>query len=414
MNRPLPLKRYVEFYSGAAFPQDEQGRQDGELPFIKVSDLACPDREITTAESTVDVATARRLGARPAPPGTVVFPKVGAALLTNRRRILGNTAVFDNNVMGFRPRPPSDPRWFYYWSTTLDMSELANPGALPSVTVGQVGRMTLSVPEERVQRAVADYLGSETARIDTLIDRKQRFIDLLLEKRTALITHAVTKGLDPDVEMKDSGAQWLGQVPAHWEVKPNKYLLRLHQRTVGETGADYVLLSLTLKGLIRREMDGTGKWPSSFDTYQSVKTGELVFCLFDVDETPRTVGLAQEPGMVTGAYTVAECLPGSVARYVYYLFLSFDSDKRLKPLYSGLRKVIRPDRFLAAKMPAPSVAEQRAIVQYLDEQTTKIDGLVDKTRRSIDLLREYRTALISAAVTGQIDIPGAEASEEVS
>ena len=117
--------------------------------------------------------------------------------------------------------------------------------------------------------------------------------------------------------------------------------------------------------------------------------------------------------MVTGAYTVARCLDGVDPKYIYYLFVSFDSDKRLKPLYSGLRKVIRPGTFLHAKMPAPPHDEQRAIVAYLDSMLDRIDKLVERTRCSIDLLLEYRNAIISAAVTGQLDVPGTEDTEEV-
>lgn len=385
----------------------------GPIPWVRIEDFDGMYVEGSRSSQGVSDNTVAEMNLKVFPAGTVLCSCSCSMGATAIARV---PLVSNQTFIGVTPHDRLESRYLFYLlaSASAELQARATGAIQQYLSRNDFSTLRIPLPPRCVQSLIADYLDSETARIDALIDRKQRFIDLLLEKRTALITQAVTKGLNPDAEVKDSGALWLGGVPAHWDVKPNKYLLKLHQRSVGDDSGAYVLLSLTLRGLIRRDIEsGAGKWPSSFDTYQVVRAGELVFCLFDVDETPRTVGFAKETGMVTGAYTVAECLPPVAAKFIYYLFISFDSDKRLKPLYSGLRKVIRPDRFLSAKMPAPSRKEQQAIVEYLDEQTAKIDGLVEKTSCSIDLLREYRTALISAAVTGQIDIPGTETSEDV-
>jgi type I restriction enzyme S subunit len=263
----------------------------------------------------------------------------------------------------------------------------------------------LPVPPVREQVEIVNFLDRETARIDALIEKKARFIELLREKRQALITHAVTKGLDPAAPMKDSGVEWLGQVPADWSTAPLKTFLALRRDIVGEASATTKLLSLTIHGVIERDRDNhVGKMPASFDSYQRIAKGEMVFCLFDMDETPRTVGVAEQDGMLTGAYTVFKPQSTLWARFLYYFFIHVDEYKRLKSFYKGLRKTIRPGPFLSIQIPKPHDDVVGEIVERLDMATTRIDTLIAKTERSIELLREKRSALITAAVTGKIDL----------
>jgi type I restriction enzyme S subunit len=192
----------------------------------------------------------------------------------------------------------------------------------------------------------------------------------------------------------------LTEIPSHWEFLPNKALFSQVHRAVGDDWVRTQLLSLSLKGIVRRDIDsGEGKYPSDFGTYQLVETNDLVFCLFDMDETPRTVGLSGLRGMITGAYDVVRCRPGVVPAYVHYYYLYVDSFKGLRPFYTGLRKVVRPPTFMAVQMPVPSVEEQAAIAEFLDQETSKIDALIIEQQRLIELLKEKRQAVISHAVT---------------
>lgn len=261
------------------------------------------------------------------------------------------------------------------------------------------------IPPRPEQDAIVTYLDRATSRIDAMVAKKTRFIELLREKRQALITHAVTKGLDPNVQMKDSDVEWLGEVPETWDTAPLKSFLQLRRDIVGSESSNTKLLSLTLQGVIERDLENPrGKMPASFDGYQRISAGEMVFCLFDMDETPRTVGVAPQDGMLTGAYTVFRPQGELWARYLYYFFLHVDEYKRLRPFYKGLRKTIRPGPFLSIQVPRPTEREAKAIVADLDSATTRIDTLISKTERSIELLREHRTALITAAVTGKVDL----------
>jgi type I restriction enzyme S subunit len=199
---------------------------------------------------------------------------------------------------------------------------------------------------------------------------------------------------------RDSGVHWLGQVPEHWVLTRFKNALSLKQETVGVRANDFLLLSLTLQGVIPRDLENPqGKFPASFETYQAVEDGDLVFCLFDVEETPRTVGISRHRGMVTGAYTVTQAKNGVVLEYLYYYYYARDQYKAWRMFYTGLRNVIRWDNFCDIPCLLPPKDEQVAIAKFLDRETAKIDALIKEQERLIALLTEKRHATISHVVT---------------
>jgi type I restriction enzyme S subunit len=199
---------------------------------------------------------------------------------------------------------------------------------------------------------------------------------------------------------KDSGVEWLGEIPEEWETLSNKYIFKLKKNQVGKKSGDYVLLSLTLNGVIKRDMvNPQGKFPAEFDTYQEVKKGDFIFCLFDVEETPRTVGLSDFDGMITGAYTVMQPDECFDKIFLYYFYLNLDADKRMKPLYTGLRNTISKENFFSFKTFVPPFEEQTAIANFLDRKTALIDQAIDIKQKQIELLKERRQILIRNAVT---------------
>ncbi|MDM1350693.1 restriction endonuclease subunit S [Myroides marinus] len=268
-----------------------------------------------------------------------------------------------------------------------------------------LGSLELPVPSLEEQQTIAIFLDDKTSKIDQTIANKQKEIELLKERRQILIQKAVTKGLDDTVKLKDSGVDWIGGIPEHWEVIPNKYIFRQKKVLVGKKSADYDLLSLTLRGIIKRDMENPeGKFPAEFDTYQEVKKGDFVFCLFDVEETPRTVGLSNFDGMITGAYTVMTVNSIINKKFLYYYYLSLDEKKKLKYLYKGLRNTIPKDSFFSLKTILPSDEEQSQIVSYLEEIEEKISKATLLKQQEIEKLKEYKTVLIDNVVTGKVKI----------
>lgn len=192
---------------------------------------------------------------------------------------------------------------------------------------------------------------------------------------------------------------WLPNIPAHWELVRNKNIFGETKDVVGDDIDAYPLLSLTTKGIILCDMaSGKGKFPKDFNTYKIVKPGDMAFCLFDIDETPRTVGLSQYGGMLTGAYTIFH-VANINPHYAYYYYLSLDNVKAMRPLYSGLRKTINTGTFLSCKLPLPPRPEQNQIVRFLDWKVSAINRLISIKRKQIALLHERQCVHISHIVT---------------
>lgn len=199
-------------------------------------------------------------------------------------------------------------------------------------------------------------------------------------------------------EYREVNLPWLKAVPAHWEIRRNKNIFTEQKEIVGERSADYTLLSLTLNGIIPRDMDGGGKFPESFDKYKIVKNGDMAFCLFDIDETPRTVGLSGYNGMLTGAYTIMR-VSNINARFIYYYYLALDNGKMLRPLYTGLRKTININTFQSTKVPVPPREEQDQIVRFLGWKVSSINKLINIKKKEIKAVDALKRSTVSHAIT---------------
>jgi|SRR5665647_191585 len=210
--------------------------------------------------------------------------------------------------------------------------------------------------------------------------------------------------LKPYPAYRVSGLAWLDEVPAHWTLTPNRALMRKRKVLVGEHHSEHQLLSLTKAGIIVRDIDsGKGKFSADMGTCQEVRCGNLVFCLFDVPETPRTVGLSPHVGMITGAYTVFECSDPALSAYLHLFYRVMDDRKLLSPLYSGLRNTIPPTRLLSIKTPVPSTDEQHAIVRYVDYVERRVRQCLREKQKLIKLLEEQKQVATHRAVTRGLD-----------
>ena len=260
------------------------------------------------------------------------------------------------------------------------------------------------IPPGNEQRQIVSFLENKTSEIDDLVSKTEREIELLKELKQAVIAHVVTKGLNPDVKMKDSGVSWIGEIPEHWSFVRNKNIFTGHYEEVGKR-TDIPLLSLTTEGVILRDVStGKGKFPKDFEKYNVVYPDCIIFCLFDIDETPRTVGLNHNYGMITNAYDAFTINQNVVPRYITYYYLAVDNVKGLRPYYSGLRKVIQYNRFLQLKVPMPPMDEQQEIVNYIDHKTTQIDKMIVELTYKVEYLKQYKQRLIADVVTGKINV----------
>ncbi|WP_294052518.1 restriction endonuclease subunit S [Thiolapillus sp.] len=273
-----------------------------------------------------------------------------------------------------------------------------------------IKRMPILVPPINEQLAIVDYINHETAQIDQLIEKKTRFIELLKEKRAALITEAVTGKFDvrtskPYPEYKNSQVDWVGAIPKHWITVP--FFMHAKEKKVPNKGMiEDNLLSLSYGNIIRKNITTSeGLLPESYETYQVVKYGDIVFRFTDLQNDKRSLrsGLVRERGIITSAYLAVKATNMN-SEFLAHLMRAYDVIKVFYGLGGGLRQALRFDGIKRMPILVPPINEQLAIVDYINHETAQMDKLTEETQRSIDLLKEKRTALITAAVTGKIDV----------
>lgn len=341
--------------------------------------------------------------------------KVGDFVIHLRSFQGGIEYTYDQGIISsaytiLKPRSHKNADYFkYLFKSTrfIDMLKTCVTGIREgqNINYSKLKQYFIPIPPLPEQRAIVSYLDVKCAKCDKLIAGNEKQITLLQELKQRIIADAVTRGINKNVKHKKTNVSWLGEVPEYWELMRNKSLLILTDEKVGNRKG-ITLLSLTKQGVIVRELsEGKGKFPKDFNNYLIVNPNNVVFCLFDVDETPRTVGLVRKYGMLTGAYTNFEVNEKLVLpEFIYYYYLQLDDVKGLRPYYTGLRKVVKTNTFLQLRTPTPPLSEQRSIVSYINEKVSKIDLLTSKLQKEIEHLKEYKQRLISDVVTGQIKV----------
>jgi type I restriction enzyme S subunit len=303
-------------------------------------------------------------------------------------------------------REPRYYKWFFKSSNYIDaLSSTSN-----LVRDGQAMRwsnfiqLPILFPPAEEQQRIADFLDAKCAEIDALTADIQTQIDTLEQYKRSVITETVTKGLNPNAEMKDSGIEWVGKMPLAWDAVPNKYLMyKVKNICPVYNGED--ILSLTTNGVIIRDLNGGGKMPTSFDGYQKVTPGNLLMCLFDIDVTPRCIGLVKNFGLTSPAYSQFVMRTGAYAPYYYYYYLMVDYTKELLHMAKNLRHSLTEDQLGAIKAPNPPYEEQVQIAEFLDKKCVEINLVIEDKNRQLATLDEYKKSLIFEYVTGKKEVP---------
>jgi type I restriction enzyme S subunit len=271
-----------------------------------------------------------------------------------------------------------------------------------------IGDTLIPLPPRQEQDAIMSFLDSETARLDGLVAAKQRLIDLLAEKRKAIIATAITRGVDPKVKLRGSGVRWLGEIPAHWEIERARWLFR--ERDVRSTTGEEEMLTVShLTGVTpRSEKDVNMFEAETNEGYKLCEPGDLV--INTLWAWMGAMGIAPVKGIVSPAYNVYEPGPHLAPTYIDALVrlpvFAQEVTRYSKGVWSS-RLRLYPEGFFEVYLPVPPQEEQRAIAEHIARETVKLDAVRAATERTIALLKERRSALIAAAVTGELDVGAA-------
>jgi type I restriction enzyme S subunit len=406
------LLYWISGYGSGTTPSSEDEYSTDGHPWVTTGELR-ENTVFSTEKRVTQDALKNNSALKLHPAGSLVIAMYGATV--GRLGVLGIDATLNQACFAIHPseriRIPFLRNWFEGFRSEL--VGLATGAGQPNISGDKIRNLLLPCPPDlSEQAAIIAHLDRETARIDALIEKKTRFIELLREKRQALITHAVTKGLDPTVKMKDSGVEWLGEVPEHWEMVPLKYVTP--SLTVGivvnpsdyvaDEGLPFLYGGDIGEGVIFAE---SARRISPEHSQRNAKTrlnaGDLV-----------TVRVGA-PGVT--AVVPPECEGGNCASVMLIRRGEFNSDWLCYTMNSRVvRYQVEVVQYGAAQeqfnishavdflIPVPPVEEQSQIASVLNQEGGRVDALLSKTERSIELLKERRSALITAAVTGQIDL----------
>lgn len=398
-----------ELYSGGTpesgnseYWADDEGES---IPWVAIGDMTRAP-VVATTEKRITPAGLASKRLRVLPAGTLLYSMYASL---GKVAVLGLPATINQAILGIVPDTgKADQGFIRYWLIKIEshLELFSSSNTQDNLNAGKVRSFALLVPPLPEQTQIAAFLDRETAKIDELVAEQQRLMELLKEKRQAVISHAVTQGLNPNAPMKPSGIEWLGAVPAHWELKATKRLFRLVAESAPDDN-DHELLSIyTAIGVRpRKELEAKGNKSTTTDGYWLVQKGDLI--VNKLLAWMGAIGISEYDGVTSPAYDILRQRIPLDPRFYDYLFrcgICFSEFRRWSRGIMDMRLRLYFDELGQLVMPYPPESEQREIVAFLQVELERFDTLAAESQRAIDLLQERRTALISAVVTGQIDV----------
>ena len=261
----------------------------------------------------------------------------------------------------------------------------------------------IPVPSLHEQKRIADFLDSKVTQIDKIISETKASIENYKEYKQSVITEAVTKGLNKNVPMKDSGIEWIGEIPSEWKVHMLSQIFYQH-KCKNKDLQENNLLSLSYGKIKRKNIDvAGGLLPESFDNYNIIDVNDIVLRLTDLqnDHKSLRVGIVKEKGIITSAYITLRSKENIETDYFYYYLHTFDIHKGFYGMGCGVRQSLNFDELKKLKILYPSTKEQKSIVKFLDDKCAEIDNLILQKEKLITNLEEYKKSLIYEYVTGK-------------
>ncbi len=413
------LKRIFKIEGGST-PTPDEVNWDGDIAWVTPADLSgLKSLDVDSSKRTI---TATGLASC----ATTLLPE--GSLILSTRAPIGSLAITlirmctNQGCKGLVPNPGTSSRYFAYvlLSTKDELNNRGKGTTFLEISGDELGRFSVPMPPAHEQTQIAHFLNHETARIDALIAEQQCLIELLKEKRQAVISHAVTKGLDPTVPMKDSGVEWLGEVPAHWRVSKLGHYAQIL------TGFPFPSASFSHDEsdvrLLRGANIGVGslKWMDTVywnlgegDNLSSylMEEGQIVLGMDRpwIGGGMRIARVTQEDMPCLLLQRVAAISPNAELddEYLFCLLASELFKTYVEPDLTGVSVPhISPEQIMSFQISVPQIGEQRRIRSFIRNQLDQMSALFEQASESVELLQERRSALISAAVTGKIDVRG--------
>ncbi len=404
------IKRLKDFSlvvrGGSPRPAGDLRFYEGNIPFLKVGDLTS-NEGVYLSTYTHTIKEAGLSNTRLIPKGTLLLTNSGATL--GIPKICTFSTTFNDGIAAFTQLKKINQVFLFYFlksQTKWYLNQASFGQGQPNLNIEIISNTFIPTPPILEQEAIAHYLDTKTAQIDRKIDLLTQKATLYSNLKQSLINETVTRGLDKSVLMRDSGIEWIGEVPKHWETKRiNDIAIQSKKKNIGLIENN--LLSLSYGKLKRRDIDTSfGLLPESFETYQIVEAGNIILRLTDLQNDQRSlrVGLATERGIITSAYLCLSFLRNVYPIFAYYLLFVYDISKVFYWFGGGLRQSMKFDDIKVFPFILPPLSEQKEIANYLDTKNAHIDQIIQTINTQIEKLKELRKTLINDVVTGKIKV----------
>ena len=410
------IKHLCRFSGGGTPDKGNPEYWNGEIPWVSPKDMKNGTLEDTEDHITTDglESSATRLVA----PGAVLLVMRSGILRHSIPVAINKVSVaLNQDLRALIPLPQIEARFL---ARVLEghQQQLLNVwrkvgSTVESLESDLVGETEIALPAFDQQHFIADYLDSETARLDALIEAKERILSLLAEKRRAIITRSVTRGLDPGAPIRDSGIPWLGEVPAHWETVALRFLVDMTSGATPDTGEPEYWYGeipwVSPKDMKENEITDTQDHVSEVALLESslrlIEPGAVLIVVRGMILSHSfPTGLNRVPVTINRDMKALRCYSALVPQFLRSFFHGLETHivSLADSSAHGTRK-LDTEVLGRLEIPLPPLREQQQIVTYIDEKATKLDSLRSTTRSSIGLLKERRTALIGTAVTGRLE-----------
>lgn len=342
--------------------------------------------------------------------GTNVFPEESIVISTRAPIgavcMAGVPMCTNQGCKTLVSKTQENAKFYYYFMkvNTKQLNSLGRGTTFLELSNSDLSNVKVPYPSLQIQTEIVTYLDRKTARINEIISDKQKLIALHREKRQSIISEAVTRGLDKKAPMKESGVEWIGEIPQEWEMKP-LFIVAFENQVKNTGNVNTNVLSLSYGKIVRRDV-GTnfGLLPESFEGYQVVDEGYIILRLTDLqnDKNSLRSGYVTEKGIITSAYVGLVCREIVYSRFMEYLLHTYDLMKIFYGLGNGVRQSMNYKDLKWLPIPITSIEEQIAIADYLDLKTSRIDSTIKDIKVQINKLKEYRQCIISEVVTGKV------------
>lgn len=317
--------------------------------------------------------------------------------------------IITSAYIALRPIRRLNSGFFRYLLHAYDISKVfynMGNGVRQGLNFSEFSSLMVFEPPIKIQDKITQYLDTATAEVDEIISDIQTQIDTLEQYKRSVITETVIKGLTSDVEMKNSGIQWVGEIPAHWLVHP-VYSYYGERKNKNRLGKEDNLLSLSYGRVIRKDINtNDGLLPESFNTYNIVEAGDIIIRPTDLQNDKRSLrtGLVKEHGIITSAYIDLCPLKQVDSRYFHFLLHAYDVMKVFYNMGNGVRQGLNYSEFSRLMVFEPPYDEQVAMADYLENKVTEVDAIIEQKKEQMSVLNAYKRSLIFEYVTGKKEV----------